>query len=320
VDVTKYKNAISELQKAEAHYKDLFENINDVIFTHELNEERFASTNKALEKMLRIEYREILGTPWTAFLKPSVRHLVSGYMEALQKNGHFDGIVCFLDAGGNECYVDIKSVVFKDNNKKVVRGIGRNVTEFIKTRKQYEILCESVISAMTKLVEHRDPYTAGHKKRVAEIAVAVGKRLGLSKEEIKLLHTAALLHDIGKIAVPVEILTKPRSLTCLERKFIDLHPEKGKEILKEIPFPGDVAEVVGQHHECLDGSGYPAGLGGEQILLPARIIAVADVFEAMTSHRPYRPAFSIEEALEELISKSGYLYDKDAVEVLVELV
>ena len=155
----------------------------------------------------------------------------------------------------------------------------------------------------------RDPYTAGHQRRVAELACAIAAELGWADQKIESIRTAALLHDIGKIAVPVEILSKPGRLNETEMCLIRQHAAAGADIVAGIDFAGDVSEMIRQHHERLDGSGYPAGLKGDDILPEARIIAVADVVEAMLSHRPYRPALPPEAALAEIEDGSGTRYD-----------
>lgn len=175
------------------------------------------------------------------------------------------------------------------------------------------------ITALAATVEMRDAYTAGHQRRVAQLAIAIAKELQLPVEQIEGIHLAGVVHDIGKIRVPAEILSKPVPLTELEFAYIKEHPQNGYEILKSIDFPWPIAQIVLQHHERLDGSGYPHGLKSDQILLEARIIAVADVVEAMRSHRPYRPALGIDAALEEITRNRGVLYDPAVVDVCLKL-
>ncbi|MDD5335666.1 MAG: PAS domain S-box protein [Rhodoferax sp.] len=178
---------------------------------------------------------------------------------------------------------------------------------------------ESTISAVASMVEMRDPYTTGHQQRVAELAVTIGRAMGLPEQKVYGLHLAGIVHDLGKIHIPAEILSKPGKLTKIEYEMIKTHPEAGYEILKNVDFLWPIAQTVLQHHEHVDGSGYPAGLKGDQILLEARIIAVADVVEAISSHRPYRPALGIEAALQELQDKRGKFYDPAVVDVCVKL-
>jgi len=167
----------------------------------------------------------------------------------------------------------------------------------------------ATVQAMAQTVEVRDPYTAGHQRRVSSLARAIASEMALPSGMIEGIGMAGNIHDIGKISVPAEILSKPGTLTEIQFALIKAHPKTGYEILKGIDFPWDIARIVLQHHERIDGSGYPQGLCEDDILLEARILAVADVIEAMTSHRPYRPALGIEKALEEVSSKRGKLYD-----------
>lgn len=176
-----------------------------------------------------------------------------------------------------------------------------------------------VVQAMAMTVERRDPYTAGHQRRVSDLARGVAAEMALSNHQIDGIRMAGLIHDLGKICVPVEILSKPGQLTEIEHTLIKDHPQVGYEILKEIEFPWPVAQIVLQHHERIDGSGYPAGLTGDDIILEAKTLAVADVVEAMASHRPYRPTLGREMALEEISQNRGVLYDADVVDACMKL-
>jgi putative nucleotidyltransferase with HDIG domain len=181
-------------------------------------------------------------------------------------------------------------------------------------------LLKEMVEAFSLAIEFRDPYTMGHQKRVAELSVAISEELGLDPEKKEGVRVAALLHDLGKaVGVPLEILNKPAKLNDLEFSFVKAHPEIGWRILKGVVFPWPVAEVVYQHHERLNGSGYPRGLKGDQIIMEARIIGVADVVEAMTSHRPYRPALSLEEARREIKENKGILYDPQVVDAALKV-
>lgn len=175
----------------------------------------------------------------------------------------------------------------------------------------------ATVEAIAKLVETRDPYTAGHEHRVAELASAIGLRMGLPAQSIEGLRVIGHLHDLGKISIPAEILSKPTRLSAIEMELVQSHPEVGYEILKGLEFPWPVAQAVLQHHERLDGSGYPNQLQGDAISLEARIIAVADTVEAMSTHRPYRPARGLAAALAEITSHRGQLYDPAVVDACV---
>jgi HD-GYP domain-containing protein (c-di-GMP phosphodiesterase class II) len=176
-----------------------------------------------------------------------------------------------------------------------------------------------MIRAIAMTVETKDPYTAGHQRRVADLARAIAQEMGLPVEKVDGIRIAGVIHDLGKISVPAEILSKPTKLTDIEYGLIQIHPQAGYDILKEVEFPWPIAQIVLQHHERVDGSGYPRGLKGEEILLEARILVVADVVEAMASHRPYRPGLGLDKALEEISSKRGILYDPVVVDASLRL-
>jgi len=178
---------------------------------------------------------------------------------------------------------------------------------------------EMTIQALAVTIEMRDPYTAGHQRRVTQLASRIAQEINLGEEEIVNIRLAGIVHDIGKIYVPVEILTKPGRLNDYEISMIRSHPRFGFDIIKETDLPKKIGEIILQHHERMDGSGYPAGLSGSEIHLESRILSVADVVEAMSSHRPYRPALGLEAALEEIDQHKGFLFDPDVVDVCLDL-
>ena len=175
------------------------------------------------------------------------------------------------------------------------------------------------IHAMALTVETRDPYTAGHQRRVSNLARAIATEMGLSKDQIEGTRIAGIVHDLGKISVPSEILSKPGEISSIEHLLIHTHPQKGYDILESINFPWPIAQMVLQHHERINGSGYPAGLKNDEILMEARVLAVADVVEAMASHRPYRPSRGIQLAMEEITEYRGILYDPQVVDACLKL-
>jgi PAS domain S-box-containing protein len=202
-------------------------------------------------------------------------------------------------------------------------GIGIvvvDITERKESERSRSELMRAAIGAIAATVEARDPYTSGHEHRVAEISGAIASEMGLADDEVEGIMLTASIHDIGKIAVPAEILSRPGALHPAEFELIKQHPVSGASIVEGINFPWPVAEMILQHHERFDGSGYPAGLRGEQILLGARIIAVADVLEAMSSHRPYRASRGLDAALAELDQSRGTLFDPAVVDVCLRLV
>ncbi len=182
-----------------------------------------------------------------------------------------------------------------------------------------QMILDGTVLAMSKIVESRDPYTAGHQQQVARIAGIIADKMSLPQDQAEAIRVSGALHDIGKIAVPSEILTKPGRLSRLEMEMVKTHSQNAYDILKTIEFPYPIAQIILQHHERMDGSGYPQGLKGEDILLEARILSVADVLEAMSSHRPYRPALGIEIAIEEIVTHRNTLYDNDVVDACVKI-
>jgi PAS domain S-box-containing protein/putative nucleotidyltransferase with HDIG domain len=222
--------------------------------------------------------------------------------------------------------VEVNSSIIDIGGKQFVLSVARDITErkraeerlresFTKLAKTFEQTVESLAS----IAEMRDPYTAGHQVRVAKLACEIASEIGMSEEQVNAIRTAALIHDIGKIIVPSEILNKPGTLSVLERSFVEAHAQASYEVLKTIEFEFPIAEIILQHHEKLDGSGYPQGLSGDSILKEARVLTVADIVEAMASYRPYRPALPLKTALEEISSHRGTLYDADVVDACLRL-
>jgi PAS domain S-box-containing protein len=217
--------------------------------------------------------------------------------------------------------------VITHNNKPVgLRGIIVDITSRKQAEESLKQTLEKLrkslagtIQAMSLTVETRDPYTAGHQRRVSNLACAIAQEMGLSNDTIDNIRMAGIIHDIGKISVPAEILAKPTKLTDIEMGLIKVHSQAGYDILKDVELPYPIAEMVLQHHERLNGSGYPQGLKGDQILLETKILSVADVTEAIATHRPYRPALGIDAAIEEIEKNKGILYDAEVVEVCLKL-
>ncbi len=282
----------------------------------------------------------------------AVRILLTGYADT-------DAIIDAINKGGIHLYftkpwreeellAHIKQSLYKSEllmeNRRLVELIKRQNEELLNLNKTLEgkvrqktsdllakaeelkasyersqVILDGTVKTMSKIVETRDPYTSGHEVMVAKISCLIAKEMGLPAPKIEAIHIAATLHDIGKISVPSEILTKPGRLTDLEMEIIKTHCRVAHDILKTIDFPYPVADIILQHHERIDGSGYPLGLKGENILPEARIIATADVIEAMASHRPYRPALGVDVAMEEIVKFKGVLYDSDVVDACLRI-
>ena len=199
------------------------------------------------------------------------------------------------------------------------KRIGSIIRELNRTVSALKKSWEQTVLVLASLSEVRDPYTSGHQRRVARLAAAIACEMGMERRKVRQIELAAMIHDIGKIEIPSEILSKPGKLSDIEYRLIQTHPAAGHRILQTIEVPWALAEIIHQHHERMDGSGYPRGLSGSDILMEARIIAVADAYDAMTSGRPYRPPLSSAEALREIRAASGTQFDPSVVEVFLEL-
>lgn len=195
-----------------------------------------------------------------------------------------------------------------------------DVSDRVAALSRHKAAMVNTIQALCATVERRDPYVVGHQDRVADLATAIGRRVGLDEDRLEGLRLAAVVHDIGKISVPIEILNKPGKLSRAEFDIIKTHPDVGYEILRDIEFPWPIARMVREHHEAFDGSGYPLGIAGDQILPESRILSVADVLEAVTSHRPYRPGLGLAKGLEALRAMRGTKLDPDVVDACLDLI
>ncbi len=198
--------------------------------------------------------------------------------------------------------------------QKIASGLA-----FQELKKEFELTIDGIIAAFVRIIESRDPYRFSHQHRVAKLSCAIAQEMGYSQEQIKGIQFAGSIHDIGTLSVPGEILAKPSRLNNIEIAIIKIHPRVGFDILGDINFPWPLSQTILQHHERLNGSGYPQGITGKDMINEAKIIAVADVVEAMSSHRPYRPALGIDRALEEIERNRGILYDPDVVDICIKL-
>ena len=288
-------------------------------------------------KYINKKYAEIFGYSPSEMKKLSIREvvhpddvdMVMRYHEG-RINGkrvpsgyEFKGI----KKDGSTIYLEVTSQVIKRAGKPV--GTRSFITEITERKKLEEdrtyVLkllrktTDTIIEVICKMVEIKDPYIGSHQRRVADLARAIALEMELPRERVDGIRIAALIHDIGKISIPTEILSKPGRLNVAEFELIKNHPGYAYQMLKTIDFSWPVAEIIYQHHERLDGSGYPRALTDKNILLEAKILGVADVVEAMASHRPYRPSLGIDAALEELVRNRGILYDPDVVNVCINV-
>jgi PAS domain S-box-containing protein/putative nucleotidyltransferase with HDIG domain len=294
-----------------------------------LENRRIIFANNAVENVFGWKPDEIIGKLTRIFYRSDEEYeeIARRVYPVLEKqNTHSEEFPCVRKDGTNIiCMVNTCKVgdILKDKRIVVVyediserkRAQGELKLSFERVQKRLE----ETVNALASMTEKRDPYTAGHQQRVAQLASAIAQEMKLPDKQIEGVLVAATLHDVGKIYEPSEILSKPGILTEIEFLMMKVHPQIGYDILKNIEFPWPVAEIVRQHHEKLDGSGYPEGLRGDDILLEARILAVADVVEAMASHRPYRAALGINSALEEISENKEILYDPDAVDACLRL-
>ncbi|MGO8683342.1 MAG: PAS domain S-box protein [Thermoleophilia bacterium] len=323
-NISERKRSEEALRESEAHLRTLVDTIPDLVWLKD-PEGVYLSCNRRFESFFGAAEKDIVGKTDYDFtdreLADSFRHRDEAAMVAASPTVNEEEIV-FAEDGHRELLETIKAPVYASDGQLMgVLGISRDITqrkhaeeEARRQAQQLQTVTEEVIAAIADIVEVRDPYTAGHERRVSELAEAIAVHLGLDEVTVMGVRVAALLHDVGKITVPAEILAKPGRLSEIEFELIKAHPQATYNVLHGIEFPWPVAEVALQHHERLDGSGYPRGLAGEEIMLEARILAVADVVEAMASHRPYRSALGIEAALEEIAAHRGTLFDADVAD------
>lgn len=319
VDLSEIKNFMKELLTEkldfplEGEFLQFFEE-----FVKKL---RIIKMNEEVYKIFEIEDRTDAEKNRVGFIKNNLEILKENLFHISLLPLLYEREITIYTLKKNKKTLKIRAVPFPgcEEDLSHVILVIMDITEEKESIQKINRLLNQVVETLADIVEKRDPYTAGHQKKVAKLAVFIGKEMGLSEEKLKSLYMAGLLHDIGKIAVPIDILNKPGKLDPTEFELIKKHPEVGYEILKNIEFPYPVAEIVLEHHERIDGSGYPKGLKDGDILIEARILTVSDVVEAMSSHRPYRPAFPLETALKEISEKKGILYDKDVVDACIKL-
>jgi PAS domain S-box-containing protein/putative nucleotidyltransferase with HDIG domain len=320
-DITERKLAEEALRRSEEKYRLLVDNANDGVFIAQ--EGRIKFPNPKVMQILGYTASELAGIHYLDLVHPDDRIIVHQAREKRATLGETASVfsIRIMTRAGRELWVQISSVPIFWDERPATLNFVRDITdqrikenELTQTVEKLRKVTGATVQAMAQTVEVRDPYTAGHQKRVSNIARAIATEMALSADRVEGIRMAGNIHDIGKISVPAEILSKPGTLTDIQFALIKAHPKTGYEILRGIEFPYDIARIVLQHHERIDGSGYPHGLCGDDILLEARIVAVADVVEAMSSHRPYRPALGIEKAFDEISAKKGKAYDPLVVE------
>lgn len=326
-DVTVKERAEKALKESERSFTTLYTNVPVGLFRSDTRGAgRLIEANPAMASMFGFSSPESILQISSSdlFADESDRKRM---LDALRKPGELrDFIAEMKKTNGEKFWASISARSFSSANTTLVDCILKDISETRKyeasLKKNVESLqktIEGTVSAMSLLVEMKDPYTSGHQTGVAHLACAIGEEMGLSPDRIDCIRIAATLHDIGKLSIPTEILSKPGTLSENEFCFLKTHPKAGYDILKSIEFPWPVAEVILQHHERLDGSGYPDGLKGRDIMLEAKVIAVSDVVEATASRRPYRESLGIEEALNAVSEGAGIIYDAEAVRACIRL-
>jgi len=321
IEMALYKSKMEQRLKEREHwFSTVLQSIGDAVIATDKNGE-VTFVNFAAESLTGDKKEKALGKKLTDRF-----HIKVLNEEGLDTNKA--GQALLIDRKKTEIPVDFSNATIKDEKSNNMGSVLvlRDVTERMLAQKELkqsfekvQRILEEIIQAISRIVEAKDPYTAGHQQRVANLACAIAEKMGLSKDQVDGIRMAGAIHDIGKLYVPAEILSKPTKLSDAEMAIVQSHPQVGYDILKGIEFPWPVAEMVLQHHERMLGDGYPAGLKGEEILIEARILAVADVVEAMSSHRPYRPALGLKKALEEISRYRGHYYDPVVADVCVEL-
>ena len=318
-DITKRKRAEAARHESDERFRVLVEQ--SIAGLYVIQDGAIVYVNPRCAEIFGYQnIEEILGRPIQDFVIPAERASVTKGL-GRKLSGQIENSRCTFRAlrgDGTETEIGVDGRPSIYGGRPAIMGLLQDISERKSAERQIldyvarlERALRSTVQVASTIGEMRDPYTAGHEQHVSEIAVAIGAELGLDETQCDGLRVIGLLHDIGKINIPAEILAKPRRLSDLEYALVKQHPQQGHEILKGVEFRWPVSDTVLQHHERMDGSGYPHGLKGDQIILEARIVAVADTLEAMAAHRPYRAGLGLDLALEEIESGSGAKYDPE---------
>ena len=331
-DVTLRRRAQAHLEESEEKYRVLVEQSLQGMVVAQGIPPRLVFANEAIAEMLGYSVQELLSLPSEKvpqLIHPEDRTLFfKRYADRLQDKPAPPGYeIRGLRKDGSVCWVELHSSPIEYDGKAAVQAVFLDISARKQAEldllKSYETVQEtlmSTVNALAAAVEKRDPYTAGHQRRVAELAAAIARQLSLPEDRVNGILMAGLIHDVGKIFIPAEILSKPSELSDIEMMMVRTHSQAGYDVLSTVDFPWPVADMVLQHHERVNGSGYPRGLSGEDIPQEVRILSVADTADAMASRRPYRPAHSTEQTLEEIAQNKGELYDRDVADAVVKLV
>lgn len=325
-DITERKQAENNLLESKERYRIVVENAHEaIIITRDTN---VVFANNAAAEQIGYSKETLTSGTFTNFIHPEDRNLVTEYSTKRLRGEEVPSIYSFriITHDGKIKWAELNATVIEWNKKPATLNFLNDITERkmleeerIESYRRIKKTLQATVQSIALLVETKDPYTAGHQQRVAQLAVAIAKEMGLTSDQQDFIYTASIIHDLGKVSVPSELLSKPTKLTEVEFNLIKTHSPSGYNILKDIDFPWPVADAVLQHHERMNGSGYPNHLQGDSILLEARILAIADVVEAISSHRPYRPSLGINFALDEISKNKGTLYDDNAVDACLKL-
>ena len=323
------KQAKENLKNAKDELQMIMDSVPALIIYKDI-EGRVIRANKTLANSLKVSVKDIIGkTTEELFPKEQAENMRKDDKEVIVSGKPKRDIIQPYDTPEGTRWAIIDKMPYKDKEGKItgVIAFAKDITvqrkseqKLQQTYQRLKKTMNATIDTVSKMIEAKDPYTYGHQQRVCQLAVPLARELGLSEDKIEGIRIASLIHDIGKIGLPTEILSKPSKLTDIEFGLIKGHSQTGYDILNPIDFPYPIAQIVLQHHERLNGSGYPNNLKGDKILLEARILGVVDVVEAMSFHRPYRPALGIDVALEEISKNKGILYDPEVVDVCIRLI
>ncbi len=307
------------LLESEEKYRTVIENANEAVFVAQGSSLQFVNpktceiTGYSREQLRRLDFSDLIHPEDREMVVDRFRKRIRG--ESVPAEYEFR----IVTASKEERWIEIRPVTIEWDGQPATLNFASDVTERRRAEVALKEALGGTIEAIGLTTETRDPYTAGHQRRVTELAVAIAEELDFDEQQIEGIQAAGLMHDIGKMAVPAEILSKPSALTDMEMSLIQSHPRVAYDILKSVTFPWPVAQIVLQHHERIDGTGYPQGLRGDEILIEARVLAVADTVEAMASHRPYRAALGIDAALKEIEAHRGSHYDPEIADACLRL-
>lgn len=326
-DLTETHNNEVALRESEQRFRGMIEQSVSGIYVH--HDRKFQYVNPRFCEIMGRSSAELINHDLMDFALPTPENIksIKNSWEKLKTGAHnvaYSIQVCRKDGAVIELGINAAQIIWNELPSTI--SMAADITERKRAEAQIasyvlqlEASMKGTLQAVSNMVELRDPYTAGHERRVGLIAAAIGHKLGWNTERCAAIEIIGLVHDIGKIAIPAEILSKPSRLSEMEMALVRGHVQAGYDILREVPFPTPVAEIIYQHHERMDGSGYPRGLKGEEILIEARVLAIADVLESMSSHRPYRAALGINAAIAELERGRGTQYDSPVVDAALDL-